>query len=279
MGAYHPNVVHFAIALVFVGVAFRLLALTRKVPFAGPTATTLVVLGTLACFVAVYSGDAAHGPVERIPGVRPAVVEHEEWGVRTRNLFVVISLLEIGALLLAWRQHPRAYSLSVAAAIAGAVGLVGMYETAAHGGERVYGYGGGVGTRSGQPEDVNRLFVTGVYQQALQDRENGKNEEAMALIDMAAARVPANVELQLLAAEWTNDVKKDPAAALRRLDAMQIPADDTRNRIRAGLARVSALLAQGNRDGARAVVQTLKAELPDNAQVNRRLAELDAPQP
>ena len=35
--------------------------------------------------VRTQSGTAAHGPVERIPGVRPAVQEHEEWGERTQN--------------------------------------------------------------------------------------------------------------------------------------------------------------------------------------------------
>jgi hypothetical protein len=41
---------------------------------------------------------------------------------------------------------------------------------------------------------------------------------------------------------------------------------------------VSALLAQGNKDGAKAVVQTLQGEFPNNAQVKRRLDELSASQ-
>jgi uncharacterized membrane protein len=275
MGAFHPQVVHFAVALVFVGVGFRLLSLTRKVPFAGPVATTLVLLGTLACFAAVYTGTEAHAPVEQIPGVRPAVVEHEDWGVRTRNLFVVISLFELAALMLTLQRHRWGYIVSIGALVAGLGGLAAMYETAEHGGDLVYGYAGGVGIRSGQPEDVNRLFLAGLYQQALQDRKNGKNDQAMALVDMAAARFPSNLDLQLMAVEWTTEVRQDPALALRRLDALQIPAENTRGRIRAGLARASALLAQGNRDGAKAVVQTLQAEFPNNAQVKRRLDELN----
>jgi predicted Zn-dependent protease len=122
---------------------------------------------------------------------------------------------------------------------------------------------------------VNRLFLAGLYQQALQDRKNGKNDQAMALVDMAAERFPSNLDLQLMAVEWTTEVRQDPALALRRLDALQISAENTRGRIRAGLARASALLAQGNRDGAKAVVQTLQAEFPNNAQVKRRLDELN----
>ncbi len=278
LGAFHPHVVHFAVALVFTGVLLRLVSLTRIASFAGTAATTLILLGTLACFAAVYTGTLAHGPVERIPGVRGAVVEHEEWGQRTRNLFAVISLIELTALFLTRRQSPRARVAVMVAAVAGLVGLGAMYETAEHGGELVYSYAGGVGIRSGAPEDVNRLFLAGAYQQALQDRENGRNEEAMALVDLAAARFPSNLELQLMAVEWTTDVKKDPASALQRIDTLQIPNEDTRSRVRAGLARATALMAQGNRDGARAVVQTLLGEFPDNQQVKRRLDELSSSQ-
>lgn len=274
MGSYHPQIVHFVIGLLFAGVAFRLISLTGRLPFAGSSATTLILAGTVASFLAVQSGTDAHGPVERIPGVRGAVVEHEEWGERARNGFVVVSIVELAVLLLAWRQYSWARPAAMAAAVAGLVGLVPLYEAAEHGGEIVYSYGGGVGIRSGAPEDVNRLFVTGTYQQALQDREAGRSEEAMALIDTAAGRFPANLELQLMAAEWTTEVKRDPATALQRLDAVQIPSTDTRLRIRAGIARAAALAAQGNTDGARAVLQTLQAEFPTNQQLQRRLEEL-----
>jgi len=59
----HPQVVHFAIALLFLGVPLRLLSLTGKVPFAKHAATTLLLLGTIAAVVSVKSGTAAHGPV------------------------------------------------------------------------------------------------------------------------------------------------------------------------------------------------------------------------
>ena len=279
MGVYHPQVVHFAIALAFAGVGFRLLSLTGRLPFTSAAATTLVLLGTLACFAATQTGTTAHGPVERIPGVRPAVVEHEEWGKRARNIMVVVSLFELAALFLIGQKNPRAFVVAVAAAVAGLGGLVAIYETADRGGQLVYGYAGGVGIRSGNPEDVNQLFVTGAYQQAMLDRQNGRSDDAMALIDMAASRFPANLELQLMAAEWTTDLKKDPASALRRLDALQIAQDNTRLRVRAGLARASALVAQGNADGAKAVLQTLQSEFPANAQIKRRLEELSAPRP
>ena len=79
----------------------------------------------------------------------------------------------------------------------------------------------------------------------------------------------------MLSIEWTTDVKKDPAAALLRLDTLSVPQADTRLRTRAGLARAGALAAQGNIDGARQVLMTLKGEFPASVQIQRRLDELD----
>jgi len=274
MGSYHPQVVHFAVALVFVGVGFRLLSLLRRFALPNFAAATLILLGTVACFAAVQTGTAAHGPVERIPGARPAVMAHEAWGERARNIFAIVSAVEIVILGLTWAQHAAAFPASILSAVIGLAGLGAVYETAAHGGELTYSYAGGVGTRSGNPEDVNRVFLAGLYQQALQDRQSGRVDDAMALIELAARRLTSNLDLQLMTAEWLTDVKRDPAAAIQRIDSLQIPSTDTRARVRAGLARAAALAAQGNKEGARAVVQTLQGEFPQNAQVKRRLDEL-----
>ena len=276
-GAFHPHIVHFVIALLFVGVAFRLVSLTGRFAFTNHAATVLILLGTVAAFAAVKSGDDAHGPAERVPGARAAVVEHEEWGERARNAFIVVSLFELAALGLAFRKHRQARTAAIAAGVVGLVGLFVLYEAAEHGGELVYGYAGGVGVRSGDPADVNRLLIAGVYHQAVQDRQAGRGAAGAELIEMAARRFPENLELQLLAAEWTTEVRNDPAQAIQRLDALQIPQDQTRLRLRAGLARARALQTQGNTEGARAVLQTLQGEFPDNAQLQRRMEELGAP--
>ena len=275
IASLHPQVVHFAIALLIVGVVFRLLSLTGRLAFTGPAATTLIVLGTVATVLAVQSGNDAHGPVERIPGVRPAVVDHEEWGIRARNIFLGVAALELLALAQAGRMPKQAKVVAMGAAAIGLVGLAAIYEAGEHGGELVYNYAGGIGTRSGDPKDVGRLMVAGLYQQALLDRQANKGAEGAALIDLAAARFPENLELQLMSIEWTTEVKQDPAGALQRLDALSVSQAENRLRTRAGLARATALKAQGNIDGARQVLMTLKGEFPTNVQIQRRLDELD----
>ena len=160
MASYHPELVHFAVALLIVGVIFRLVSLAGRPAFAGPAALTLLAAGTVAAALSVYSGVAAHGPVERIPGARPAVVEHEEWGIRTRNVFIGVMILEMAALAL-WRSR-RQRTVYIASAALGVVGLACLYEAGEHGGKLVYAYAGGIGTRSGDPADVGRLLLAGL---------------------------------------------------------------------------------------------------------------------
>ena len=43
IGVFHPQIVHFAIALLIVGVIMRLVWLSGRFRFTGPAATTLIV--------------------------------------------------------------------------------------------------------------------------------------------------------------------------------------------------------------------------------------------
>ena len=274
IAVFHPQVVHFAVALLVIGVVFRLVSLTGRLAYTSPAATSLIVIGTIAAVLAVQSGTDAHGPVERMPGARPAVQAHEEWGIRARNIFLGVAALEILTALLAGFKPQQAKVVAMGAAAIGLVGVGALYEAGEHGGQLVYNYAGGVGIRSGNPQDVANLLVAGLYQQATVDREAGKGTDGAALIDLAASRNPQNFELQLLSIEWTTDVKKDPADALRRLDLTTVPAGDNRLKTRVAFARSSALLAQGNKEAAKQVLLSLKNEFPNNAQIQRRLDEL-----
>ncbi|MGH7418531.1 MAG: DUF2231 domain-containing protein, partial [Candidatus Rokuibacteriota bacterium] len=105
IGAFHPQIVHFAIALLVAGVVFRLVSLTGRLSFADPAATVLILAGALAAVLAVKSGLDAHGPAERVPGARLAVQQHEDWGKKTRTIFLVVAGFELVALGI--RRAPR----------------------------------------------------------------------------------------------------------------------------------------------------------------------------
>jgi uncharacterized membrane protein len=272
MAYYHPQFVHFAIALLAVGVVLRLISLAGRPAFVAPAALTLLAAGTIAATLAVQSGVAAHGPVESVPGARAAVVDHEAWGIRTRNVFWAVIALEMIALAL-WRS-PRRRMAYAASAVVGVVGLFCLYEAGEHGGELVYGYAGGVGIRSGDPADVDRLLLAGLYHEALSERKAGRGAEAAKLLELAAERHPGDAEVQLAAAESLLLDRKDPRTALEKLRAIQPPQANRSLRIRHGMLTADALEAAGQREGAAAIVQALVTEYPDVPRLKQRLEKL-----
>lgn len=91
--------------------------------------------------LAAASGDAAHSPVERVPGSAAAVKDHETWGARARNVFIAVGVVEVLGLVLARRGKARPFQFASAALCL--VGAFTLYEAAEHGGELVYSYAGG----------------------------------------------------------------------------------------------------------------------------------------
>ena len=269
--AFHPQVVHFVIGLLIIGVLFRIVALTGRMKWTGPAATALLVIGGAAAWVAAKSGTAAHGPVERIPGAREAVQEHEEWGERTRNVFVGVAALELIALALG---AGAARTVRAVSALAGVAGVFVLYETAEHGGELVYAYAGGVGIRSGKPEDVGRLLVAGLYNESQLARKAGRGEDANRLIRMLVDRNPKDATTQLMWAESLLLDRKDPNAALAALDSIRVPANDARLRPRRDMLVADALRQANRTDSARVVLQVLATQFPANVRVKAKLDSL-----
>lgn len=260
MAELHPQVVHVTIILALVGVAFRWLSLTGRVAFAGPAATVLIIGAAASSLVSVQSGVDAHGPVERVPGARPAVVEHEEWGERARNVLLVLGALEL--LGLAMRRSPRVTLVRGAAAAVGLAAAFAVYEAGEHGGELVYSYAGGVGIRSGDPKDVERLLVAATYHQAQADRKAGHMAEAASLIALTAKRFPSDPEMQMFAAESLLVDEKNPQAALDALAAVT-PPDGNRILIgRRTTLQADAYEAAGRKDQAIAVLEKTVAAFP-----------------
>jgi uncharacterized membrane protein len=272
---YHPQIVHFAVALLVVGVAFRVLSLWWRRSFLGPAAAVLLLLGTGAAAAAVRSGLDAHGPVERMPGARAAVVEHEDWGIRTRNVFFGVILLE--AVALALRRSNRQVYAHAAAAALGLAGVWCLYQAGDKGGALVYSYAGGVGIRSGEARDVERLLLAGLYHQSQLDRKAGRHEAAALLVAEAAQRFPGDLEVQVLAAESALVDRKDPVAALAILERHPAPSDLRFLLIRHGLLRTDALEATGRHEEAMAAARALVEAFPTNTRVKARLEALTSP--
>jgi len=274
--AMHPQVVHFAIALLLVGVLLRLVSFTGRVRFSNHAAVFLLVLGTVAAAVAVKSGVDAHGPVERIPGVRALVIEHEDLGILTRNIFFGVVVLELLALGFATRTATAGYAKIALAlsALAGVAGSFYLYEAAEHGGELVYSYAGGPGLRTGDPADVERLLTAGLYSQAMADRNAGDAQGAARLIAELAARTPADTTVQLMHVESLLLDAKDYPAALTAVRAVSVDPTVARFATRKATLAADIFIAMGARDSARAVLEPVVAAFPTNARLKAKLDSL-----
>ncbi len=278
IGVFHPQIVHFVMALLLVGVALRVVSLTGRLAWTIPSAAFLLLAGTAAAVLAVRSGDQAHGPAERVPGARDIVVEHEEWGERTRNIFLAVAALELVALAGArqrWRRGVHALSAAV-----GLYGAYALYETGEHGGELVYSYAGGVGVRSGEVADLNRLLTAGLYHNLQQDRRDGRFVDAARLVDELASRNPGDPAIELMVAESMMLDRNDPARARALLASMALPAADPRLQLRHGMLLADAFEGLGLADSARAHLEALKGALPERAAaIDARLARVGQPRP
>jgi uncharacterized membrane protein len=273
LAAFHPQIVHFVVSLLLVGVALRIVSIIGRPRFVSPAAALLLFIGTGATVLAVKSGTDAHGPVERIPGTRALVIEHEEAGELTRNVFLCVAALEL--LIIGMSFSPRAVRFvriaQAASALVGVYGAFNLYEAAEHGGELVYSYGGGPGLRTGDPRDTERLLLAGLYNQSQADRKAGRPERAAALIDEMAARFPDDTTVRFLHAESLLLDRKAYFAALAAVDSIRIAPTDARLRPRQASLKADIYRALGMPDSARAVLAPVITAFPQNTRLKAKL--------
>jgi uncharacterized membrane protein len=272
LGYYHPQIVHFVIAGAGLGILFRWLSFTGKVAWADGAASALILLGTAAAWFAVMSGADAHGAAERIPGVAQAVQLHEDAGHDARNVLLVIAVLELGALVPAlgkWRRM-----ILVGSAIIGVGGAYEIYNVGRLGGELVYAYAGGVGIRSGDSTDVNRLVLAAMYDRAQLDRTQKNADGAARTFAALAAQFPNDQSVQLLAVESLLQDKQDFAGALAALARIPAPPDSDRTRMRYDMDRADALAGTGQKDSARVILTALATRFPTSKRIKDKLDRL-----
>jgi len=274
IGIYHPAIVHFAVALLVAGAIFRWISLSGRAAFTGPAAATLLLAGTLAAAAAVHSGLDAHGPVERIPGARQAVVDHEDAGKWARNIFLIVALLEVVALATRRRSLNVARGALWGSALVSVFGLAALYKTGNRGADLVYRYAGGVGTRYGDTADVNRLYLAALYQSAQQARNQHDSARAAQLFGQLWRQYPNDTTVRFLFIESLVRDKDDGRLALRALANFEVPPDDRRLRLRYGFLKADAYLAAGKPDSARVTLEQLARDFPDMHRIKDRLTEI-----
>ena len=144
----HPLVIHFPIALLLVAPVFVLLAIVRpkQSGMFGLSALILLVLGTVAAFVAVETGEAAAELATRTDAINAAIERHASLAETARNLFAGLTVLYALVLVLpraARKFASRGWVTATNTIFLGlllAGGLV-LANAAHHGGLLVHKYG------------------------------------------------------------------------------------------------------------------------------------------
>jgi uncharacterized membrane protein len=273
IGYFHPQLVHFVIAFGIIGVVFRIVSLAGRLAWTGPAAAALLLMAAVASVIAAEAGDQAHELAEQIPGVRPAMHDHEEAGEWARNILVLVGLLEVGAF--AFRKKEKlAKGLMVGSALVGLAGVGALYRAGDFGGKLVYSFAGGVGTRSGDNGDVRRLLIAGLYHQARVARDSSRFEESARLTEELTRQAPDDPNVKLLGAESLLRDKKDPNAALAAISAIPVPPDSRFFAIEKDLLASEALAAAGQKDSARALLNALAQKYPNSRWIKDAIAKV-----
>lgn len=144
----HPLIIHFPIALLLV--APLLVVLGMFLPGKGRafliSAFILMLIGTVATFIAASTGEAAGELAERLPGVEPVLEQHEELAETTQVVFSVLTGifgLVVFAPLIFKKELTRAIviPLNLAFLLFYGAGVVLLINTAHQGGLLVHQYG------------------------------------------------------------------------------------------------------------------------------------------
>jgi uncharacterized membrane protein len=98
----HPLVIHFPIALLMVVPLFLFLAIVGRKHATGFawSALVLLVLGTVAAFVSVSTGQAAAELADRSEAINAVLMRHEEMAEQTSSVFAGITAIYAVLLLL-----------------------------------------------------------------------------------------------------------------------------------------------------------------------------------
>ena len=148
--ALHPLVVHFPIALLLVAPILVVIGMTSQRHAAGLfiAAFVLMVIGTVATYFAVATGNAAAEVAEQMPRASAILESHEELAESTRVIFTVLTVLFAAILasqLLAKRRFGRRSSLVLNAAflLLYSSGALILVNVAHQGGRLVHEFGVG----------------------------------------------------------------------------------------------------------------------------------------
>ncbi|MDP4175328.1 MAG: hypothetical protein Q8933_15240 [Bacteroidota bacterium] len=136
----HPMIVHFPIALLFVGFLSDFISLFYKKEFFSKTGLYLLILGTLGVITAFYTGNLAGDGISETGALKQALETHEDAATLTLWIMLSAALLRIAFVWM--KKYSGAFKYL--AFFVFLVGILSLARTGFYGGELVYKHAAGV---------------------------------------------------------------------------------------------------------------------------------------
>jgi uncharacterized membrane protein len=136
----HPMIIHFPIALLFVGFLADAVGLTFKKEFFTKAGFYLLILGTLGVVAAYLSGNLAGEGVTEAGALKEALEIHEDAATLTLWLMIGTALVRIA--IVALKKYIGIYRWL--ALVIFFIGVLSIARTGFYGGELVYKHAAGV---------------------------------------------------------------------------------------------------------------------------------------
>lgn len=208
LGQYHPFIAHFSIGLLPAGVLIFAIYYWSKHEWFLYTALTMFVIATVAGFISTYSGDIAHEVVERIPGVRNAIHEHEDWAdiVKWSNIILtVLAFVYVQFKDKEWLRYNQDFAHWLVVVV-GLWAVIAVVQTGRKGGDLVYDYMVAGGARGNSEESINRQ-ANAYYYNKLQFLKTAKNGQAdipkiISMFREIEANYPENLDYKIMYARF-----------------------------------------------------------------------------
>lgn len=141
---WHPLIVHFPLALLFVAALADAAALVlRRSSWLRPASLALYVAGAVCAIATYFTGTWAADSIGAVTAAAESVLtEHADWGWWTMWFFGVYAIVR----LIAWRMMGERKNRMVESAffVVALAGLVVLWQTGEHGAQLVYRHGVGV---------------------------------------------------------------------------------------------------------------------------------------
>ncbi len=144
----HPIIVHFPIALLLIAPILIVLGMIfhKNGRAFMISAFVLMLIGTIAAFVAVATGEAAGELADRMPNVESILENHEELAETTRNIFAALTVV-FGAIVFVPWIFKKEFGQKIVIAVSFAfllfygAGTVVLMNAAHEGGRLVHEFG------------------------------------------------------------------------------------------------------------------------------------------